>query len=59
MCIRDRIDAFQNTVGRPAAALTAIQVGNAERHEHRGGPVSYTHLDVYKRQAAELKGEKK
>ena len=24
------IDAFQNTIGRPAAALTAVQVGNTE-----------------------------
>ena len=42
MCIRDR---FHDLCG-----LCAFKIAGRGRNEHRLVPVSYTHLDVYKRQ---------
>ena len=57
MCIRDSLQAVQQAgkLGRHIALAPATQVGTDDGHhaavQHRAGPVSYTHLDVYKRQS--------
>ena len=61
MCIRDRADTEQllriiQSIPSPKAEpfkLWLAQVGR-ERIEETIDPVSYTHLDVYKRQEREL-----
>ena len=48
MCIRDSLDPMRRVLGviRP----TVECIGNITQSRHVGVPVSYTHLDVYKRQ---------
>ena len=52
MCIRDRVgDALQQHRRLPAARDAAYQERRHILVAHDRVPVSYTHLDVYKRQA--------
>ena len=51
MCIRDSVEGV---VYRDDAQDMAVLIANGNRHEVVLGPVSYTHLDVYKRQGHEL-----
>ena len=48
MCIRDSVDAAQ---GRRFAAVAQVGGGITEGAAELLAAVSYTHLDVYKRQA--------
>ena len=53
MCIRDSINRFDNQASLAkyaGLAWTQHQSGNFEAQNTRLIPVSYTHLDVYKRQ---------
>ena len=60
MCIRDRCDPriskriFQNV--RSCAKRMHHRIEEDADHEHQD-PVSYTHLDVYKRQVCKLTDE--
>ena len=44
------ISAFAALIGMGGAPLTSIRLGAGKREEAESLPVSYTHLDVYKRQ---------
>ena len=55
MCIRDRYKGSPNAPGSFVRSRTAIFLAvlgiTSNNAEDTQGPVSYTHLDVYKRQA--------
>ena len=54
MCIRDRTHLLEDGVqhhGGTGHVAAVLQQGDQEEHDH--DPVSYTHLDVYKRQGNE------
>ena len=53
MCIRDRLIALANeAVAASAGNVVVIEKGAKLTYDvtHKARPVSYTHLDVYKRQ---------
>ena len=43
--------AIHTTIGASAAPANGVQAASAEEAIHTVTPVSYTHLDVYKRQS--------
>ena len=52
MCIRDRVDKDRHENRRITPSGRDVRRGNGkkEKDSDRSGAVSYTHLDVYKRQ---------
>ena len=61
MCIRDSIQILSRRtknnpvlIGEPGVGKTAIAEGLAQAVNAGTVPVSYTHLDVYKRQASKI-----
>ena len=56
MCIRDRLTLLQKSLSDTLSTqLSSLSEANVRRmSEIRETPVSYTHLDVYKRQVEAL-----